>query len=468
MSEETTKKNDPTLSGIGVPTEVFANPELTQTDKLLFGFLQNLAKRTEGCTASNRYLGNCLFLKEQAISNSINTLIQWKYITAIYKKKYPHRSIYINTDREKMYKDLVHTFNDNFRDLNNDTLLEKLYTPIKKIIGVYNLNVNNKSSDVSSNKNVSPYGETCAVAQSSLHDKSFSGKRKKIPLQKSLPISSSESVKESLSKTPTSLSVHKSKKEIQPLSIPKNVQEIFDYWNEMGLQHLPSIGTKNYNDCIHKAKGLLNGTIFGTKFSMEQIKKSIMHFSLAALDREFEPANLITKKRFSKTTIGDFIYNSFRTNGDSSLFKKYLDAPKENPTREIIKDKFPQITNALKTFYRKEVVGGAKINFTQKDENCFRSGAIQLKEFIQNNIRKLNPYVVPHDSNLAEWLCEAIKADCKEDMSIVSPAWFASGTTFNRRLPAYLYRQALIDDSRGGVITGTLGDAGADDLQIFY
>lgn len=442
---EELEENKFCLKYIKMEPELFLNEKINKTDCLVFCLIELLDGKNH-CYAGNSYIANFLNMTTTTVSMSIKRLKEEGYIEELgFDGR--KRTLAIKLDYKSRHNQIISELNSRTED---DL--------------THNTNTENKEV-----KNVSPYGETCAVAQSSLHDKSLSGKRKKIPLQKSLPTSSPESVKESLSKTPTSLSGHKSKKETQPLSIPKNVQEIFDYWIEMGLQHLPSIGTKNYNDCIQKTKGLLNGSVFDTKFSMEQIKKSIMHFSLAALDREFEPVNLITKKRFSKTTIGDFIYNPFRTNGNSSLFKKYLDAPKENPTGEIIKDKHPQITNALKTFYRKEVVGGAKIHFTQKDENCFRSGAIQLKEFVQNNIKRFNPYVVPHESNLAEWLCEAIKADCREDMSIVSPAWFASGTTFNRRLPAYLYRQALIDDSRGGgVITGTLGDAGADDLQIDY
>lgn len=127
------EKHDITLTGIGVPVEVLYNPELTQTDKILFGIIQNLSKRSKGCTASNKYLADLIFSKEQTVSNSIQTLRKYKYII-VDSKNGIYRSIFINPQREEIYKELVFIVNEYIINPDEEPLYEKLYRAIKKII----------------------------------------------------------------------------------------------------------------------------------------------------------------------------------------------------------------------------------------------------------------------------------------------------------------------------------------------
>jgi hypothetical protein len=243
---------------------------------------------------------------------------------------------------------------------------------------------------------------------------------------------------------------------------------VFDFWLEQNLL-LPKEETKSYNDCIKNVKGLLSGRLFGEKYSIEQIKESILNFSFAAIDNDFEPSNIVYKKILSKKKIGEFIYNSFSKNEEKSLFQYYLkNKPKPIKSKEVIEDKYPIMTKQLKKLYENEVLGKTKVNYTQKDENCFIASAIKLKEFYNNNSSKFNQYMIAHDINLSNWLFEAIKADCYGDVSKISPGWFSSNTTFNRRLPAYLFRQNIIEESDDKFIRFNDNFSKNDDLQINY
>jgi hypothetical protein len=66
--------------GIGVPVEALCNEELTNLERLLFGLIRNLSATEKGCWASNRYLGRCLLVQPQTISNGIAKLLKLQYI----------------------------------------------------------------------------------------------------------------------------------------------------------------------------------------------------------------------------------------------------------------------------------------------------------------------------------------------------------------------------------------------------
>jgi hypothetical protein len=449
-----------TMPGIGIAAEVLYNPHLTQTDKFLFGFIQNLAHRAKGCTASNSYLAKLMFVKEQTISNSVRELARWKYITIDYnKKKYPFRSIFLNPKREEMYSELVKYFYDNFKTKNTEALLSGLYSSITRIIQLYNLDYNkenkeyNKELNNSSSKEEEENDSDESLASANPPSLIKINRRNKITNKRAL-LNSNE------------LHPNKPIKEKTPLQATDVIKDIFEFWKEQNL-FLPKEGTKSYNDCIKKVKGLLNGRLFKDKYSVEQIKDSILNFSFAALDNDFEPSDILYKKQLAKKRIGDFIYCQFSKSKEKSLFLYYLNnKPKPIKSKEVVEDKYPVITNRLKKFYREEVLGKVKTDFTQKDENCFRISAIKLKDFYKNNSSRFNKYMTVHDANLSDWLFEAIKADCKDEISMVSPGWFASNTTFNRRLPAYLFRQNILEElSKSSPMSNIFKN---DDLQIEY
>lgn len=130
------------IPSIGIPSEVAFNPRLIASEKQLFGIIRNLAKTDKGCTASNRYLANCIDSVPQTASNHINKLKKFLYIIVKFKNKKntdtkeQERTIYINPDYMKIYepvRGLMHkVYVKNYSPLKNE-----LYRAIDEVIREY-------------------------------------------------------------------------------------------------------------------------------------------------------------------------------------------------------------------------------------------------------------------------------------------------------------------------------------------
>lgn len=117
------------MIGIGIPAEVLFNPYLTQTEKMLFGFIRNLAQSKNGCWASNWYLGLLFNTGSQTITNSITKLKIFRYIRVTYERtlkdrRYSNnqktRKIFINEEYLKIYRKLTETANEIYVRNNGD------------------------------------------------------------------------------------------------------------------------------------------------------------------------------------------------------------------------------------------------------------------------------------------------------------------------------------------------------------
>lgn len=302
----------------------------------------------------------------------------------------------------------------------------------------------NKNHDLieSNNKLSSPYGEDERFdnrSNSPIEKHSYKKQRTKILLDNKEPVIR-EFIKTDIKEQSAKSVIRKT---VKPLPVTQAVQDVFDYWLEVGLK-MPAVGTKRFNDCVKKVKALLKGNLLNQKYSMEEIRKSIHNYSLAALDKEFEPRDPLTKRELSSKTIGDFIYNPFYSNGNASQFKRFLNPPKTIKEKDLLPNPTPIVVSNLKKFYTREILGGVNVKLTDTEENTFRLAAKKLQEFYNNNIKKINQFVRVDQEVLSEWLIDAIRSDCGDNLQMITPAWFASDTTFNRRLPAYLYSQAII------------------------
>ncbi len=118
------------LPDIGIPSEVLFHPNLTCTEKILFGFLRNLAQGKDGCWASNRYLGDLLGVGAQTVSNAINNLKKYKFIRIYNEQKGQKtiRRIFINPEYPVIYYDLMEEIqtqlkNGSFKLKNNSDVL---------------------------------------------------------------------------------------------------------------------------------------------------------------------------------------------------------------------------------------------------------------------------------------------------------------------------------------------------------
>lgn len=429
-----TEENKFYIKYISMSPELFLNDKLNKIDCIVFCLIE-FYDGEDHCYASNEYLSKIINVTTTTISTSISRLKEEKYINQI-SFDGRKRILAINPDYKRIYSQLLSSLNS------------RVKRPLK-----YNNNrFNNKSLNSSSSKEEE---ETCSDEQVVPYPVKINRRNK----------NKVESKRDLLSSPDMHKNITPEKKSLQATG---EVKDVFDFWLDNNLL-LPKEGTKSHNDCIRNVKGLLNGRLFKEKYSVDQIKESILNFSISALDDDFEPSDAVYKKILSKKRIGEFIYSQFTSSKEKSLFQYYLkNKPKPTKLKEVVEDKYPTITNRLKRFYEEEVIGGAKVSCTQKDENCFRISAIKLKEFYKKNSSRFNRYMVVHDVNLSDWLFEAIKADCNGEISKISPGWFSSDTTFNRRFPAYLFRQNIIEEQENYNQRRNNDFSKCDDLQINY
>lgn len=235
-------------------------------------------------------------------------------------------------------------------------------------------------------------------------------------------------------------------KEIIQKNIPSDIQDIFNYWKELGLR-MPKKETKSYKNCIQKVKGLLSGTLFSKKYSIDIIKEVICSFSFAALDLQFEPANPIYKKKLSKITIADFILNEFNKNGNASLFKQYLkEPPKTLKQFTPVEDKYPAVSKQIKKTYQEKILGGTKTEITSSDEDCFRRASNKLIDFFKNNEDKVALNL--KNSDKVNLLFDSILKTVNENQVTITPGWLCSSNTINKRLPSYCFKQSVFQEGQ--------------------
>jgi hypothetical protein len=127
------------LPSIGIPAEVLFHPDLTTTEKILFGFIRNLAQSKRGCWASNRWLGGLIGVGGQTISNAVARLKQYHYIFVEYETVQNNgltknvRRIFINPKYPMLYRKMV----EEGHEILEGGILENLYPHIRKFIPPY-------------------------------------------------------------------------------------------------------------------------------------------------------------------------------------------------------------------------------------------------------------------------------------------------------------------------------------------
>lgn len=246
------------------------------------------------------------------------------------------------------------------------------------------------------------------------------------------------------------------KKAPVPIAIPAKVRSVFNYWEGKGLR-IPREGTKAHRECVTKVRTLFEGKAFNHtefddylkyKFTIKEIRKAIDRFALAALDPHHLPVSQY-KKILRKMPIGQFIYSPFSSNGTGrSQFIHYLEnEPKVSGTPVVaLKDENPEVTNALRRYYVREVLGGADPKWTVMEQNHFIIGAEKLKKFLSKHRDRIKWYQPFTPRLMAGWVIEALKNQLDGNLSKVTPAWISSDTLYQRRLAAYLHTQALLSD----------------------
>lgn len=287
MSEEKENKNSYGIVGIGIPAEVFFNPGLTATENRLFGILQLLAAREEGCTANNFYLARTMMCGEQTISNSVAALKHFLYIE-VYAERILHgtkRHIHINPAYKIIYEKLTLEVNDFLKRYpkNRDDILElkkHLIPTIKNIIGGYKNNYSIKNI-------IRPYKNNykCIIDNNSNINKSFIYKRLKCNSDESQNNSeeSSGDKKEnnnhSKKQTSQDKLLDQNPKRKRRQAIPRNYRNIpsiiDNIWNACPTTTTHKPNTKTWKSIIVMFRQLIDGQFTQGKYWDTDWKKRI-------------------------------------------------------------------------------------------------------------------------------------------------------------------------------------------------
>jgi len=259
----------------------------------------------------------------------------------------------------------------------------------------------------------------------------------------------------------------KEKSIYKPKPISKENIKIIDFWIGSGLvKHRAK--TKTYDNIAILLNKLKAGTMFNSlsrfepfydhKFSRDDIIETVKNFSLAALNPDYEPTNNF--KDYMRTTgFADFIYNEFSESNENNIKSMFLQYYRNPPklaksNGRMIPDEHPKLTNQIKDFYTKKVLGVAPNEWGFQTENQFRKAAAGLDGFFQDLIKK-NRWVSwdrhavtggSYENRVAEYLVDSIIHDVDGHTEKLTPGWLASDNTFEQRLPKYLFWQSVITE----------------------
>lgn len=147
------------LPDIGIPAEVLFNHELSATEKILFGFIRNLAQTKKGCWASNKWLGKLASVGAQTVSNAIAKLAEYGYLNIEYKTLpggKQVRRIHLNGEIATLYRDLVDAWhNELIPNYRRPPIKKFIDPPIKKFIPPYK-KIYNKYDNKNKPKDIYP------------------------------------------------------------------------------------------------------------------------------------------------------------------------------------------------------------------------------------------------------------------------------------------------------------------------
>lgn len=123
QTKKNTEINPFGLPNIVIPAEVLFHPHLTNTEKILFGFINNLSSTPNGCWASNTYLSKLMQSGKQTISNAVSNLSKHNFLIVHHEKRNDGkqvRRIHINPKYPIEHQDHL------------QQAYKKIYTPLLK------------------------------------------------------------------------------------------------------------------------------------------------------------------------------------------------------------------------------------------------------------------------------------------------------------------------------------------------
>jgi len=370
MKEDEKERNDHKPGGIGIPGEVAYNYCLSQTEKLMFGFLQNLSRTKNGYWGSNAYLGRVVGnLGKQVISNSLKKLEDCGYTIMKYKKikgGITRRNIFIDPNYKVKYQELVSLY---YSVIDDD---EEEENPINTIIKYTNPLIPPRYR-IYTKKNIQ---KNTLNKDSLFHKESLikSSHEDLIPIKRSPRLYNKrkiDDVADDIEKEQRQHLKKKKRKRVRDVVMPESIKSIIEHWNSLpGLRRM-KYNTKLHQQTVDSLKKLIRGTYFeedvfkrdafikkyiGKKFDCELIKQVISDFSLVVDNAHYTPRESL-RRWYKKQALNDFVFN-IRAN-ESLFLKFYVNKPKPFTIPAVkLPDNYPTQTLALKNLYVKNVLGG--------------------------------------------------------------------------------------------------------------
>ena len=239
---------------------------------------------------------------------------------------------------------------------------------------------------------------------------------------------------------------------------------ILDYWSKKGL-FVHKEGTKSYAEAIDRIKSLLKGTLFNTlqdksnhnrKFSMDEIKRAIDNYCLAAFNDDYEPMH---KKFLQDIRLVDFFYTTVPVSKEEykSTFLKYLlNKPTLIANSKLFsaKDLYPNATKIIIAWYKKTFGNRDEGKFTLKNRNDIVFATQALNKFYTDNKDKINikNWTTVYNqtdptSFLAVQMTRAMDKALRENENMFvsfTTAWLKSEKMFNERMPSFLHKEHMM------------------------
>lgn len=406
-----------------IPYSIYYDKNLTDTAKFLFHFISSDMSEEGYCIKSNKELSELLNKDEATIKRGLRSLKDQEYIEEI-------------------------DFDGRIRKLK--TCIFDLNWKVKK-----NENSKNSKIEVETAQKCAGSRVKNALADSAkmrwrynIYNNTNNNILNTVPSEQ-LPRSAVQ--KENRKKLDREILDDLQKKNHTPIYDPldtpigKEAVEVVDLWNEAGLKPLiQNKAPKTYQKAISKIIKAFKGKITGEKITIDDFATAINRFALSALDEDFEPSDIATKKKLKAISLNDFIYNNFYKSQKSLLLKYLTEEPVPSKTA-MIEDPNPAVTKKIKRFYLKYVFGNLRKETDKTEENAFRKTTLMLQKFYAQNKRQFRMNIPV--SELADYLFKAIENAYGDRVSRIFPmslcSKFAEG-----RLMAVLNEHGLVEDAK--------------------
>lgn len=432
------------LKYIMIPIEVFSNPDLTPTDMFVYSVVHSLDGK-DHCFASNAFIANVLGINIRQASRSVAKLVESGYFKQV-SFDGRKRVITEDTTYKERYKPYVNAFHDReyaepSEQAVQDSADERCSTD--QTSGYIKDKINNCKDDT-----FSPKKET--------------GKRR-----------SSSSGNTALLATLANAVEEPETRSARPSGIDRSVYSkptngrstifkpsdrskiILDYWNSKDGLRTHKEGTKIYKQTSLLIDLLYQGSacseIFkNTKFRRQDFIQAIDNYHLAATSLDYEPSDLIQKKRLKNKSFSDFILD---VDSKKSLFLHYLsvDPVKANT---VLKTEVSPTISILAEWYAEYSNISDNTHFSHRDWVNFSKAEEKLTEFFISNKRRINIDTICHLgrlegafdelSALALFLAKSVEEAHKESGIDISTGWLCSDNAFNSRFPKYLQQKGVM------------------------